>query len=177
MKLQLPRWRKVFAAEGGRSTGVECLNTENQQKLQPEPLVCAPVPVRLPIFRCVQVGVGRPAARGGHWETHGPGGLGPVETQRAGHLGTSHPREGLAWWLERQNLVKPACVATSARVAVIAVAEATAWDHFSETADDTPRKRRRRAHIHGGCKVLRSWAGSSGPGRRHSPPRSPQPER
>ena len=46
-----------------------------------------------------------------------------------------------------------------------------------ETADDTPRKRRRRSHIHCGCTVLRSWAGSSGLGRRHNPPRSPQPER
>ena len=57
MKLQLPRERRVFAAEVGRPIGVECLNTENQQKLQPEPLVCAPVPVRLPMLRCAPVGV------------------------------------------------------------------------------------------------------------------------
>ena len=54
-----------------------------------------------------------------------------AETQRARHLGRSHPREGLALRLERQSLMKPARVATSARVAVIAVTAATAQDHFS----------------------------------------------
>ena len=98
---------------------------------------CAPVPVRPPMLRCVQVGSGSGAARCARWPLGDswPWWLGPVETQRAGHLGTSHPRKGLAWWLERQNLVKPACVATSAQVAVIAETEATAWEHVSETAE------------------------------------------
>ena len=54
-----------------------------------------------------------------------------AETQKTGHFGRSHPRASLALRLERQSLMKPARMATSARVAVIAVTEATAWDHVS----------------------------------------------
>ena len=61
MKLQLPRGAQGLRSRGVGSPLVSSASTpKTQQKLQPEPLVCALFPMRLPMLRCVQVGVDGP---------------------------------------------------------------------------------------------------------------------